>query len=140
MERRGQSGLEYMMIVIIAMLLMTPAIQKGTTLLSDMKMEINVMQAKNTINSISDAAESVFAQGEPAKITIRSKFPENINQSVVGQREVMIRLNSYGGMTDIVNHFEFNVTGTLPQHNGYYDITIQAIKILGVTWVNITGE
>ncbi|MCK5594227.1 MAG: hypothetical protein KAI18_03225 [Candidatus Aenigmarchaeota archaeon] len=139
MERRGQSGLEYMMIVIIAMLLMTPAIQKGTTLISDMKMETNVMLAKNTINSISDATESVFAQGEPAKITIHAKFPENINIATVGSGEVMIRLNAYGGVTDIVNRFDFNVTGTLPQDNGYYDITIQAVKISGVTWVNITG-
>ncbi|NOQ56349.1 MAG: hypothetical protein GQ477_06115 [Nanohaloarchaea archaeon] len=140
MDKRGQSGLEYMMIVIIAMLLMTPAIQKGTTLLSDMKQETNVMQAKQTINSISDATESVFAQGEPAKITINAKFPENINLSSVGSREVMIRLNSYGGITDIVNRFDFNVTGTLPQENGYYDIIITAVKISGVTWVNITGE
>ena len=140
MERRGQSGLEYMMIVIIAMLLMTPAILKGTTLLSDMKMETNVMLAKNTINSISDATESVFAQGEPAKITIHAKFPENINVATVNSGEIMIRLNAYGGVTDIVNNFDFNVTGTLPQENGYYDISIQAVKISGITWVNITGE
>ncbi|MCK5373238.1 MAG: hypothetical protein KAJ20_02790 [Candidatus Aenigmarchaeota archaeon] len=139
MMRKGQSGLEYMIIVIIAMLLITPVILKGTSMLTDMKSDVNVMTAKGAINEISDAAESVFAQGEPAKITVNSEFPENINQTYVGSREIMIQLNAYGGVTDIVNRFDFNVTGYLPQNNGRYDITIRAVKILGVTWVNITG-
>ncbi|MCK5062942.1 MAG: hypothetical protein KAR23_03360, partial [Candidatus Aenigmarchaeota archaeon] len=92
------------------------------------------------VNEISDAVESVFAQGEPAKITIDSEFPENINLTSVGSREIMIRLNAYGGVTDIVNKFDFSVTGNLPEENGRYDITIQAVKISGVTWVNITGN
>ncbi len=140
MMQKGQSGLEYMIIVIIAMLLITPVVLKGTSMLSDMKSEVDVMQAKEAVNEISDAVESVFAQGEPAKITIDSEFPENINQTHVGSREIMIRLNAYGGVTDIVNKFDFSVTGNLPEENGRYDITIQAVKISGVTWVNITGN
>ena len=140
MMQKGQSGLEYMIIVIIAMLLITPVVLKGTSMLSDMKSEVDVMQAKEAVNEISDAVESVFAQGDPAKITIDSEFPENINQTYVGSREIMIRLNAYGGVTDIVNKFDFSVTGNLPEENGRYDITIQAVKISGVTWVNITGN
>ena len=140
MMQKGQSGLEYMIIVIIAMLLITPVVLKGTSMLSDMKSEVDVMQAKEAVNEISDAVESVFAQGDPAKITIDSEFPENINQTHVGSREIMIRLNAYGGVTDIVNKFDFNATGYLPEENGRYDITIQAVKISGVTWVNITGN
>ncbi len=139
MMRKGQSGLEYMIIVIIAMLLITPVILKGTSMLTDLKSEVNVMTAKEAVNEISDAVESVFAQGEPAKITVNSEFPENINLTYIGSQEIMIRLNAYGGVTDIVNRFDFNVTGYLPQNNGRYDITIQAVKISGVTWVNITG-
>ena len=140
MMQKGQSGLEYMIIVIIAMLLITPVVLKGTSMLSGMKSEVDVMQAKEAVNEISDAVESVFAQGEPAKITIDSEFPENINLTSVGSREIMIRLNAYGGVTDIVNKFDFSVTGNLPEENGRYDITIQAVKISGVTWVNITGN
>ena len=138
MKRRGQSGLEYMIIVIIAMLLIAPVLSRGTTQLSDMKNEINIMHAKDTLNEINDAAESVFAQGEPAKITLNARFPDHINQTSVGSKEIMIQINAYGGTTDIVKRFDFNVTGSLPIDEGYYDITIKAVKILGVTWVNIT--
>ncbi len=138
MTRRGQSGLEYMIIVIIAMLLITPVLSRGTAQLTDMKNEINIMHAKDTLNIINDAAESVFAQGEPAKITLNTRFPSHINHTSVGSQEIMIQINAYGGTTDIVKRFEFNVTGSLPVDEGYYDITVKAIKISGVTWVNIT--
>ena len=138
MKRCAQSGLEYMIIVIIAMLLITPVVLRGTSMLTDMKQEMNVMGAKSAINDMGDAFESVFAQGEPAKITLGVRFPERINVTTVGPREIMIRLNSYGGTTDIVNMFDFNVTGNLPQDNGYYEVVVNAVKISGVTWVNVS--
>lgn len=140
MKHCGQSGLEYMVIVIIAVILVMPLVFMGNTQLSDARSSTNQMQAKQALNDIGAAVESVFAQGEPAKITLNVRFPDHINETSVGSNEIMVRIYAYGGTTDVVKKFDFNVTGFLPSDDGYYDITIMAVKITGVTWVNITSQ
>ncbi len=140
MYSSGQSGLEYMIIVIMAITFITPVLMMGSNQLSDMKRSTDQINANEAVNRIADASESVYAQGAPAKITVSVSLPDNINRTYVGSREIMISLNSYGGPTDIYRRLDFNVTGSIPSDNGRYDVAVQAVKIGGITWVNITGQ
>lgn len=132
---KSQAATEYLIIVIIALLILTPIILKGGQEVGNLSMTKNVLVARNSIDKIKDAVEIVYAQGEPARIVLNLQFPANIVETHVGDQEVMIRLKVIGNNTDVVEVFDINVTGSLPTEEGMHKIKVEAINN---SWVNIS--
>lgn len=123
---KGQAAFEYMILLSIALLLITPMII----------FSLNTTATQRTVNDgevamarIAGAAESVYAQGIGAKQTVTVYIPEasNLAASSVSGRLVILKVFSEGTQYDIVRIFPFNVTGSLPLTPGYQEVAIETL-------------
>lgn len=135
--RKSQAATEYLIIVVIALLILTPIMLKGSQEIGNLSMTKNALLARNAVDKIKDAAEIVYAQGEPARIVLSLQFPADIVEARVGDQEVMIKLKVIGNTTDIVEFFDINVTGLLPTEEGMHKIKVEAVNN---SWVNISTQ
>lgn len=89
--------------------------------------EIASRQLFNVAQKIADASESVYYLGEPSQTTLRVQIP---NQVVAGsinlEREILFRMRSRTGISDIVQSADVNMTGSIPSSQGIYTVTIKA--------------
>lgn len=130
--------MEYMVMLGFAIAIILPLWLYVNSSLSDTKGELDVTYARVAVNKIKDAADSVYVQGPPASIYLDLDMPDNIESTSVGNdpsgREVLIKLNTAGGVSQIYAVTIGNVTGSLPTRLGRIRVLIKA----ETNFVNIT--
>ncbi len=135
-NRKSQAGLEYLIVASMALLMLVPIMLGGWEATSDLNSNINFQKARNAVSQISDAAKTVYFQGAPSAMTITVVFPENIIFSNVSGKELYFRMRFKGTTVDIVEFFDFNVTGNLSNISGMHKIYLEALPDV----VNITQK
>ena len=90
--------------------------------------EISSTQINYVAKKIVDAAESVYYLGEPSQTTIKINIPSNINAvNLSSGYEVVYKIRTKSGLSDIVQNSDVNITGSLPTNPGTYTVTIKAV-------------
>ena len=133
-RRLAQAALEYMVVVGIALLVLTPIALEGMQSVDEFKKDMNVLKAHDALAQVADAAKIVYFQGPPSTMTIRVIYPDKIVLSNASGTEAYFRIDTGGATTDIVEFFDFNVTGNISGGAGERTIYIEALP----NAVNIT--
>lgn len=123
---RGQSALEYLIIVSLVMVFLIPIWAHVTGTQRDTSTELSLTYAKNTANQIADAADLVYSQGPPAKIRINVYIPYGIENATIINNAINFQVWSDPGITDIFAFSTAQLNGTLPTRQGYYWIDVEA--------------
>lgn len=123
---KAQVGVEYLMIMGFVSLMVVPLVVIYFTSVQDSGDEINGRQALNIARKVADAAESVYYLGEPSQTTLKVMIPPNIQSAVVNNTEIMFRMKTKSGVSDLVQVSSVNLTGSLPSSNGMHTITVKA--------------
>ena len=90
--------------------------------------EITSSQISQISKKIVDAAESVYFIGEPSQTTMRVNSPDNVLLANLSSgKEVVFRIRSGTGESDIVQTTSVNISGSLPINKGTYLVTIKAM-------------
>lgn len=131
-----QASFEFMLIIMIGIAILIPLIAYVSFYQLSYRDAYKIATAKDTVNKLAEAAESVLLQGYPAKITITVYIPEGVTKSYVQERTILLRVRTTSGETDVFSTPKANVTGSLPTEVGYHKIVVQNEK----NFVNITGE
>jgi len=120
---RGQTTLEFLMILGVALLILLVTItisnEQGSAL-STRKAEL---QASLAATDIGNAAREVYAQGIGARKLAFVTFPRSYNGSLSSINDTAIRIRA--GRTDYVQTFPFQVKGTLPSRPGAFEFLVE---------------
>lgn len=114
------------MVFGIALLLSTPFIVRAQESVMEIRTGSQMLEARNSLNQIESAAETVNAAGEPARRTFSVRMPASIQSAGAEGNYVRMGINSSGSYIGMSREFAFNVTGNIPEEEGNYLLSASA--------------
>jgi len=133
---KGQTGLEFMLIMAISLAILIPLYAYMTSYSNQTRQDLKFKALEDNLESLAEAADIVYSQGYPAKMTINFYVPESAkNFSIINDRVIVMHLGYTNIGTDIAAKSEAIVNGTIPINPGNYRVSVTAQKD---GWVNIS--
>ncbi|MBI2659510.1 hypothetical protein HYX05_05425 [Candidatus Woesearchaeota archaeon] len=126
MSLKSQVSVEYMLIMGFATLMTVPLLIIYYTYTSDSGDSVATSQAMQIARKIVDSSESVYYLGKPSQTTLKLNFPDNIYSTNMSSREVVFKIKTRSGITDIVQVSSVNISGSLPITQGIHIVTVKA--------------
>lgn len=123
---KGQAAIEYLTVFGIALLLATPFVVKAQSSIMDIQTSSSVVSIQDSLNDVDVAVRTVSAAGDPSARTFEISIPENVNETLVRDNGVIVRLNTPTGTTRVSRTFDTNLTGEMPSDPGLYLLRVQA--------------
>ena len=124
--QKSQISVEYMLVVGFVTIITIPLLLIYMTFNQDSNAEIASSQLDQVIKKIADASESMYYLGEPSQTTLLLSIPANVVSANLSSSEIVYRLRTADGVSEIVANSRVNMTGTLPIGEGTYSLTIVA--------------
>ncbi len=115
-----------MFIVGFATLITIPLLIIYYTYSSDSSDSVASSQALQIARKIGDSAESVYYLGKPSQTTLKLNFPEKIESINLSNKEIVFKIKTKSGITDVVQLSSVNISGSVPTSQGIHIITIKA--------------
>ncbi len=134
---RAQSAFEYLIIISIVISFLVPiwayvlGTQQRTT------DELSLSYANNAVSRIVDTSNLVYSQGPPAKVTVSIYIPAGVQEFIVLNNTLVMRMRTGSGFSDVydtsiatINMTE-NLNDTLTEEGNYllkieaYDNVVQ---------------
>lgn len=122
----AQVSVEYMLIMGFATLMAIPLLLIYYSYSSESSDMVAASQALQIARKIVDSSESVYYLGKPSQTTIKVNFPEKIESTNLSSKEVVFKIKTKSGVTDIVQVSSVNISGTLPTTQGIHIIILKA--------------
>ena len=126
MDNKSQVSVEYMFVMGFAALMTIPLLLIYYTYTADSADSVASGQAMQIARKIADSVESVYYLGKPSQTTLKLNFPDRIRSTNLSNREVVFRMATQAGTTDIVQISPVNLSGSLPTTEGIHIVTIKA--------------
>ena len=123
---KSQASVEYLMIFGFVVLITIPLIIGYFSYTSEISQRVTSSQIDTLAKKIVDSAETVYYLGEPSQTTIRAYIPNGVSSVNLSGKEIIYRVITTTGTSDIVRISSVNLTGSLPKSQGNYLITIKA--------------
>lgn len=123
---KSQVSVEYMLVMGFAALMTIPLLLIYYTYSSDASDSVAASQALQIARKIVDSSESVYYLGKPSQTTLKLNFPDKINSIDLSNKEVVLKIKTKNGVTDVVQVSSVNITGSLPTTQGIHIITVKA--------------
>ena len=123
---KAQVSVEYMLIMGFATLMTLPLLLIYYTYTSDSSESVAASQALQVARRIVDASESVYYLGSPSQTTLKLNFPDRIYSTNLSNYELVFKIKTKNGLTDIVQVSAVNISGSLPISQGLHVITVSA--------------
>ena len=115
-----------MVIIGFVTIITIPLILIYHNLVQESSIEISSHQINQIAKKVVDEAESVYYLGEPSQTTIKVNIPSNIVSASLTGNEIVFKIRTKNGDSDVVQSTSVNITGSLPTKEGTYDITIKS--------------
>ena len=127
MQKRGQLSVEYLtlvgftltFIVILTIIQFEQTEEKNTLIVSS--------QADRIARKLVDTAEEIYFLGEPARTTIKIYMPTNIRNVTIQDQNIIIKMVTGAGISDIPRYATVNMTGNISATSGIKYITVKAM-------------
>lgn len=123
---KSQVSVEYLLVMGFTTLMTIPLLLIYYTYSSDTTDSVAISQSIQIARKVVDASESVYYLGKPSQTTLKFNFPDRIQSTNLSNREVVIKVKTQAGVTDIVQVSAVNMSGTLPTSQGIHVLTITA--------------
>jgi len=123
---RSQVAIEYVILVSVFLVFLTPVWIYAYRYTSSLKQQIAIDYAQELVNTIGDLSDFVYSQGKPAAMTFEGAVPDHVSTANINGSLIIMTLNISAGITDIFKVCNSNVTGTIPTERGNYVFLIKA--------------
>ncbi len=124
-KRKGQASLEYLIVVTLSLLILSPMIYYALEYKNELDDVKPIIDLKRTMKLIKENSDFVFSQGIGAKISIKIVIPKQVVLIEQGNTYLKFRLKANYGEEDFVILFPYNITGSFPTQPGYYKLIIE---------------
>ena len=128
--KRGQTSIEYVILVGILLFFMIPIIQYALT---EAQTNVKVNQLDTSTRRIAKAADTVFSLGKGASEVITITIPPGILASKITGHEVVYTVSLLGTQTDIEHVTKPAIQGSIPILPGTYNIVIRMLETNNVS-------
>jgi len=124
---KAQAALEYIIIagaiLVVVIFLFYYASNKA-------KDDIKLNQAQDAVNAIAKTADNIYSLGPGSRDYVWITIPESVSLSDVDQdnKLILLKLNIFGGSSDIYANTISKVTGSIPYRKGTYLIQVQMLS------------
>ncbi|MBU2638019.1 MAG: hypothetical protein KJ955_03535 [Nanoarchaeota archaeon] len=122
--KRGQAGIEYVMIVG-AILLVTIPLFFYAFYETNKKVALN--QAEDAVNTIAKAADTVYSLGPGSKKYVWVSIPSGVVSSSLNSSEVMLVFMVMGKQNEIYASTRAVLVGSVPVDKGTYRIAVESL-------------
>src|SRR3989344_7941031 len=122
---KAQASTEMLIVLAIFLIVFLGIFVSNQQNISNINIDFEITKAKIALDSIENAANLVYQQGEGAKTKAYVNFPRNIKSTLVNNQTITIQLYAQSEI-DIYRNFDFTVNGTLPESQGNHWISIQS--------------
>lgn len=133
---RAQASFEYLMIFSLAIAFAIPVWIYVSSVQQSAGEELSFSYAQNAVNQITSAADMVYTQGPPAKVSLNIYVPSRVEYINITGKSINFRMLSSGGVSDIFSESVANLTGTLSTSEGMYRISVESMG----SYVEISHE
>lgn len=116
------------MVFGIALALSVPFIVKAQSSMVDIKTSSQLLEARNSLNKMEAAAETVNAAGEPARRTFSVEIPSSVENAEVEDNYIRMPVNTSDTYVGLNRQFDFNVSGAIPDEEGLYLVSASAVN------------
>ena len=123
---KAQVSIEYLFIIGFVTLITIPLLVIYFSYSAQSKDIVATSQALQIARKIVDSAESVYYLGTPSQTTLKLNFPDGIVSTNLSNREVVFKISTNSGVTDIVEVSSINISGNLPLTEGVHVVTVKA--------------
>jgi uncharacterized protein (UPF0333 family) len=124
---KAQAAFEYMLIVILVLAFLVPLWTYTLSVNNEASDELALSYAKNTVESITSAADLVYSQGPPAKVKITVFIPGGVQEANITNRTVALKVQYTTGVTGVFAVSRARLNGTIPTSRGTYWLEIRAV-------------
>jgi len=125
LNQEGQASMEYLMIMAIAMLILLPLVSIVYSQTARTRKEMGLSALQDSLEGLSDSANLVQAQGNPAKITRKLYLPDGTLYSNVTEHHFIVRVETKAGPTDYSSKTSASLVGEIPEEAGTYKISLK---------------
>ena len=126
MNLKSQVSVEYMFIMGFVTLMIIPLLLIYYTYSAETTDSVATSQALQIARKIVDSSESVYYLGKPSQTTLKLNFPGGVYLTNLSSKEVVFKIKTKNGITDIVQVSSVNMSGSLPTTQGIHIITVKA--------------
>jgi Flp pilus assembly protein TadG len=106
----GQSAFEYLMMFAIVLTLLSVLVYYAQETTEGNREEIRASNAMIAVSKITEAADTVYIQGEPAQITMSVYIPESVNSICCYNKMVVMKVSIASGISDVFSTSKANLT------------------------------
>lgn len=125
MGKKGQSSIEYIIIVGIVLVALIPLFIYS---INKVNSEIKINQADDAVTSVANAANIVYSLGSGTKKFIRVTIPSGVVSYLVNGTIVQLQMHVYGSTSDFYAKTIPQVSGSLPIAKGTYTLSLEALE------------
>ena len=122
--KRGQTSIEYLILIGFILIALIPIFYYA---LSESSNTVRLNEAEDSVNTLAKAADSVYALGPGTKNYVWVNFPGGIDSISFSDKRVLIKLNIFGGLSDIYVESKAELTGSISITQGGHRIKVEAL-------------
>ena len=123
---KAQVSVEYLLIMGFATLMTIPLLIIYYKYTSETTNSVVYGQSLQIARKIIDSSESVYYLGKPSQTTLKVNFPDNIYSINLSNKELVFKVKTINGLSDIVQISSVNLSGSLPTSPGVHIVTVKA--------------
>ncbi len=125
-KKNAQVSMEYVIIVGFILVIMIPLILIFYEHISSTNDQVITSQVDKIAKKVVDSAESVYYLGEPSKTRIKVYMPENVENVTIYDKEIVFKVKTGSGLTDISQISSVNISGDIAITPGIRYINIES--------------
>lgn len=118
---KSQAAIEYLIMVGVGLLAVTLLFYYTRTYSME---SLAVNQARETVNNLAQAVDHVYSLGPGSRTRVQVNIPTNVINRSISNNEILLRVSTRSGVTDVWALTRANITGTLPSGSGTFYITV----------------
>jgi len=123
-----QIATEYLIIVSFALMVLIPYILYLYSASLQYQEQNSLTISSESVKKIGEACDWVYLQGEPAKLTLKILIPKNVENITFLNKTIVWKVRTSAGLSDVYYNCIANVTGYLPNREGEYLVSVEALK------------
>ena len=119
---KSQISLEYLLLVGLLLAVLSPIFYYS---FSTSTQTIKMNQASNLVKKIANTADTLYALGPNSQDTIEIIVPGGVENITIDNKEVLLAINLFKGISYIGMDTKTNISGTINTKAGDYHITLK---------------
>lgn len=119
---RGQSSTEFLVLMAAALLILAVILSVSNDQGGVISARKSELSASLAVSDLANACREVYGQGSGARKMVSVTLPRSYDPNLSGVNSTYIRIHV--GRSDYVQTFPFQVTGTLPEQPGTFELLV----------------